>query len=180
MQIAADRGCPLSAHQMHLLVSVQVVPQNNGGQNIAGQMRPVCLKPEIVSFSLCCRYGAGCTDSLGQRYSPYLRCTTGMLATTNDPGSARATLRGNAAILNDHDSASHSRQTQDRARITEAHQALGGARAVCGVCDVAKPKSRKQMRAWPGMWVSVVLLVYEISANCQGSEHELLFTKGAT
>jgi len=133
---------------VHLLVSVQVVPQNNGGQNIAGQVRPVCLKPDMISLGLCCRYSAGCTDNLGQRYSPYLRCTTGMPATSNDPGSAGTTLRSNAAILNDHKGASHGRQTCGRAKIREEHQALGGARAGRGVWDVTNSSSRKQMSAW--------------------------------
>lgn len=136
-------------------MSVQVVPQNNGGQNIAGQVRPVCLKPDIVSFSLYCRYSAGCTDILGQRYSPYLRCTTGMPATSNDPGSAGTTLRSNATILNDHKGASHGRQTRDKAKIKEAHHALGGARAVCGVWDVTNSWSRKGMSAWAGTWVAL-------------------------
>ena len=78
-----------------------------------------------------------------------------MPATTNDPGSAGATLRSNAAILNDHKGASHGRQTRDRAKIREAHQALGGVRAVCGVWDVTNSSSRKQMSAWAGTRVAL-------------------------
>ncbi len=102
-----------------------------------------------------------------------------MPATTNDPGSARATLRGNAAILNDHKGASHGRRGEDQRGTPSVGRCKSRLWRVGRYELIVKKRAECLGR---NVGSCVVLLVCEMSANCQTMRgwSELVLTTAAT